>query len=285
MVKEENKFSVLLSVYAKEKTDFLVAALNSIYSEQTLKPNEIVLVKDGPLTKDLDDVVDKYDKNLKGILKIIVLKKNMGLGYALNEGLNACTNELVARMDTDDIATSNRFEKQIGFLMNNPNVDVLGANIEEFKDFPGDLKQYRKLPIRHEDIYNFAKFRSPLNHPTVVYKKSKVLDIGGYNTKILLWEDYLLWVNMLNNGSKFHNLNDVVLNFRIQESNEMIKKRRGMKYAINEIRFAKYAKSIGFFNCFDFVRYVSLKPPGRILPSVILSRIYNTFYRETKNKN
>ncbi|MDO6743447.1 glycosyltransferase [Tenacibaculum soleae] len=279
MIKEENRFSVLLSVYIKEKTEFLEAALNSIYTEQTLKPNEIVLVKDGPLTKDLDNLIDKFKLRYKGILKIIVLKKNMGLGYALNTGLKACSNELVARMDTDDIATPDRFEKQIKFLLNNPIIDVLGANIEEFESLPGDLKQYRSLPENHVKILKFAKFRSPINHPVVVFKKSKVLKIGGYKTDVLFWEDYLLWVEMLSQGFIFHNLKDNLLHFRLQMGNEMIKKRRGFKYGLNEMKFANHAKKIGFFNNIEYLKYILLKPLGRILPTLILSKIYKTFFR------
>ncbi|NVK09197.1 MAG: glycosyltransferase [Tenacibaculum sp.] len=279
-MKEENKFSVLLSVYIKEKPEFLKSALNSIYLEQTLKPDEIVLVKDGPLTKELDDVIDKFKQNLKGILKIIVLKKNMGLGYALNEGIKECSYELIARMDTDDIATPYRFEKQVSFFKSNPDVDVLGGMIEEFEEVPGDLGQFRMLPFEHDKILSFAKFRNPINHPTVTYKKSKILEVGGYTSDILFWEDYLLWVKLLNNGCVFHNLDSVLLSFRVQNGNHMIKKRRGIKYAVNEVKFARFARKIRFFNNYDFIKYISLKPPGRLLPSVIISKVYNTIFRK-----
>eukprot|EP01090_Pellita_catalonica_P018144 TRINITY_DN5737_c0_g1_i1.p1 TRINITY_DN5737_c0_g1~~TRINITY_DN5737_c0_g1_i1.p1 ORF type:complete len:209 (-),score=20.98 TRINITY_DN5737_c0_g1_i1:252-878(-) len=204
----------------------------------------------------------------------------MGLGYALNEGIKECSYELIARMDTDDIATPDRFEKQISFFKSNPDVDVLGGMIEEFEEVPGDLNQFRMLPFEHDKILSFAKFRNPINHPTVVYKKTRILEVGAYTSDILFWEDYLLWVKLLKNGCVFHNLEDVLLNFRVQTGNQMIKKRRGIKYAVNEVKFATFSRKIRFFNNYDFIKYISLKPPGRLLPSAIISIVYNTIFRK-----
>ena len=271
---------MLLSVYIKENPNFLKIALQSIYEEQTLKPCEIVLVKDGPLTIELEKVISDYQKKIPKILNIIALKENKGLGFALNKGLEVCSNELVARMDTDDIATPDRFDKQISFMLDNECVDVSGGMLEEFELLPGDLKQYRSLPENHEDIVKFAKFRNPINHPTVVYKKSKVLKLGGYKTDVLFWEDYLLWIEMLNKGYKFHNLAENILHFRVQEGNKMIEKRRGLKYALNELEFARYAKDIGFFSFKEYIKYILLKPIGRVLPTVIIANIYSVFFRE-----
>ena len=273
------EFSVLLSVYKKENPDFLKESLESIYENQILKPSEIVLVQDGPLTKELDEVVNHKVNMYPDIFKIVKLEKNMGLGYALNEGIKECSYELIARMDTDDIATTERFHKQITFMYENTNIDVLGGMLEEFEAFPGDLSQFRLLPESQADIFKFAKFRNPINHPTVVYKKSKVQKVGGYQTDVLFWEDYLLWVDMLNAGCEFHNLNQNVLHFRVQDGLHMIKKRRGFKYAINEIKFAKYCRKNGFFSFYDYLKYVLIKPPLRLIPSSILYFIYKKFSR------
>ncbi len=274
------KFSVLLSVYEKERPTFLRDSLESVYEKQTLKPNEIILVKDGPLTNELEKVIADVVNKYPNVFKTVKLNENKGLGFALNKGLEECSNELVARMDTDDIATPDRFNKQISFMLNNKDIDVLGGMLEEFESKPGDLKQYRLLPEKQDNIIKFAKFRNPINHPTVVYKKSKVLKLGGYKTDVLFWEDYLLWIEMLNKGYKFHNLAENVLHFRVQEGNKMIEKRRGVKYALNELEFARYAKKIGFFSFKEYIKYVLLKPIGRVLPTVIIANIYSLFFRE-----
>lgn len=274
------RFSVLMSVYFKDVPSFLDAALNSIL-HQSVMPAEIVLVKDGKLSSELEMVIDCFSDKYS-CLKIINLESNMGLGEALSVGLRHCSYEYVARMDSDDISVYNRFEVQVEFLNTNSDFALVGGNIEEFDKLPGDLKQFRNLPETHAEIMRIAKFRSPVNHPTIMFRKSQVLECGGYNNDILLWEDYALFVRMLNAGLKFYNLQTVVLHFRIGDGYKMIKRRSGMRYALNEIKFATYAKKIGFFSVTDYLKYILIKPPARILPARILFFIYKKFFRSKK---
>ncbi|CEN34791.1 glycosyltransferase [Capnocytophaga cynodegmi] len=269
-------FSVLISLYIKEKPESLAECLESL-KNQTLQASEVVIVFDGKITSELEDVVSQYSKELP--IKVIRLAENVGLGKALQKGVLACNYEIIARMDTDDIATPDRFEKQINFLKTNPQVSVLGSNISEFNLQPNDLKRKRVLPEKHSEIYEFAKFRCPINHPTVVFKKEDVLQSGNYSGKLLLWEDYTLWVTMLSKDYIFHNLQENLLHFRVKDGRETIKRRSGLKYALNELKFAKYMRKIGFLSSLEYLKFITLRPLGRLLPTGILLYIYNKFYR------
>lgn len=167
-------------------------------------------------------------------LKVLSLVTNRGLGKALNEGLKYCSHELVARMDTDDIAMPERFEKQLAVFKKYPDIDVVGAWINEFEDNVSNIKSVRKLPELPDDIRQFAKRRNPINHPVVMFRKSAVLAAGGYR-HFPLFEDYYLWIRMLMNGAKFYNIQESLLYFRF--SSEMFKRRGGWKYMINELHF------------------------------------------------
>lgn len=271
-------FSVLLSLYYKENPVFLTGCLDSL-KNQTLQASEIVIVFDGEITSELEAVVNQYTQVLP--IKIIRLPENVGLGKALNEGLKHCSNEWVFRMDTDDICDSQRFEKQINFLKHHPEVSVLGSNISEFNLQPNDLKRSRIMPENHSEIYKFAKFRCPVNHPTVVFKKNDVLQAGNYSGKLLLWEDYTLWVTMLSKGYIFHNLQEDLLHFRVKDGKETIKRRRGLKYALDELKFAKHIRKIGFFSLPEYLKFIILRPLSRLLPANVLLFIYNNIYRKT----
>ena len=180
------KYSVLMSLYIKEKPDYLRHALDSMIN-QTIKPDEIVLVEDGPLTDELYAVVEAY----KDQLHLIVNNTNLGLGPALNRGLEACKNELVARMDTDDIAVLDRCEKQIRFLEDNPAITIVGGQIEEFIDDPSNITGRRIVPETDKELKAYMKKRCPFNHMTVMFKKSDVIKAGNYQD--WFWnEDYFL---------------------------------------------------------------------------------------------
>lgn len=169
------KYSVLMSLYKKEHPEYLKLAIDSMLN-QTVKPDEIILVEDEPLTDELYAVVDEY----KDKLTIVINKKNLGLGLALNEGLKVCRNELIARMDTDDISKPDRCEKQLKRFEEKPELAIVGSHIDEFVGDPSHVISQRRVPLTSEAIYNFAKKRSAFNHPVVMYKKSAVLEEGGY---------------------------------------------------------------------------------------------------------
>lgn len=211
------KYSVLMSIYHKEKPDFFVESVESML-RQTIKPDEIVIVKDGPLTPELDQAIKKYENQYSGLFTIVPLEKNLGLGLALNEGLKKCRNELVARMDTDDISLENRCELQIKEFDKNPELCIVGTWTNEFFDEPSNIVTSRIVPEKHKDIMKFSRRRSPFNHPTVMYKKSNVLDCGGYQN-VLRKEDIDLFIRMLHNGCLSMNIQKPLLLFRSNEDN------------------------------------------------------------------
>lgn len=205
------KFSVLMSIYYKEKPEYFHRTMQSIWDEQSVKPDEIVLVQDGKLTDELYDLIGKRKYKLGEVLKIVPLEQNVGLGNALNMGLKECSYELVARMDTDDICMRDRFEKQIGFFENN-DVDIVGSYCVEVdeEDNRGSL---RKMPLTHNDIYDNL-FTCPLIHPTVMFKKSVIEKVGGYNKTLTRRQDYDLWFRCAKVGAKFANIDEALLLYR-----------------------------------------------------------------------
>lgn len=267
-------FTILLSLYYKESPLYLSESLNSIFHGNLLS-DEVILLKDGQLTERLDRIVEEYRLRYP-TLKVISLPQNVGLGKALNEGLKHCSYDLVARMDTDDIAKPDRFEKQLAVFKEHPEIDVVGAWIEEFEGDVSNIKSIRKLPETHEEIKKFAKKRNPINHPVVMFRKSAVLATGGYKHFPLL-EDYYLWIRMLMNGAKFYNIQESLLYFRT--SSDMFKRRGGWKYAMNEIRFQQMLEKEHFISYSQFVRNVCIRFVTRIIPNSWRTFIYKKMLR------
>ena len=221
------KYSVLMSLYKKEHPEYLRLALDSMI-KQTVKPDEIVLVKDGPLTPELDAVVEEY----KSHLHIVVNEKNLGLGLALNEGLKACRNELVARMDTDDISELDRCEKQLSYFSKHPETTILGGQIEEFITDPKDVVGRRIVPETDKDLKEYMKKRCPFNHMTVMFKKIDVIKVGNYQD--WFWnEDYYLWIRLALEDCTFANLPDTLVHTRVGA--DMYQRRGGDRYFKSEI--------------------------------------------------
>lgn len=268
-------FSVLISVYHKEKPVHISAALDSVLN-QTLLPNEIILIKDGPLTMALDSIIDDYVFRFPDLFKIVPLPDNLGLGLALNAGLSHCTNELIARMDTDDICYPTRFSKQFSYIRAHPEISVVGCSIEEFNMVPGDLKRFRKLPSEVNEIMRFSKYRNPLNHPTVFFRKEHILKVGSYSD-MPLFEDYFLWTRLLKSGYQITNLPEPLLHFRT--GNDMIGRRHGISYVRKEYRFLTAIKRFQFINTKEFLTAVFCKLPVRLLPKKVLEFVYKTFLR------
>lgn len=267
-------FSVLLSLYAKESSVFLKQSLDSVFT-QTLFPTEVVLVEDGPLTDELKSVVLDY-KHRYSNLKVVILEHNQGLGKALNEGLKYCSYDLVARMDTDDIAKPDRFQKQYDLFQKHPEIDVCSSWIDEFLDCTNNVISTRKLPELHNDILFYAKSRNPINHPVVMFRKSAVLAAGGYQ-HFPLFEDYYLWLRMLKKGAIFYNIQESLLYFRI--SPDMFKRRGGWKYAIDELRFIKVMLNMNMITYKQFVLNVITRFPVRIAPNQVRSWLYKKLLR------
>lgn len=267
-------FSVLLSIYKREKITYLRQSLDSIFI-QTLLPNEVVLVKDGPLSDEVNQVIAEYQQKY-ATLKVVSLQKNQGLGRALNEGLKYCSYDLIARMDTDDIARPNRFEKQVEVFSKYSEVDICSSWIEEFEGTKDNVLSIRKLPHHHHALIEYAKKRCPINHPVVMFRKSAVLKAGGYK-HFPLFEDYYLWIRMLMNGANFYNIQESLLYFRF--SPEMFKRRGGWKYAVDELRFQRMMRQERFISTFEFIRNVSIRFSIRIIPNSWRTFIYKKILR------
>ena len=209
------KYSVLQTVYKSDAPDAFKLSLESMLN-QTVKPDEVVLVKDGPIPETLQNVIDELDNKVPGMIVQVQLEKNMGLGLALNEGLKCCKNELVARMDSDDISLPERCGKQLAMFECNPELDIVGCPVKEFIGTPDNIVGERNVPLENEEIHKYAKRRDPFNHPTVMYKKSKVMLYGPYRD-YRKNQDTALWIDMLSKGCKAANCKEYLFLFRFDE--------------------------------------------------------------------
>lgn len=250
-----------MSVYANDSPVYLDQCLQSI-ANQSRGCDELVLVQDGPLSIELLSVIDFYTENLP--IVSVALGANEGLATALNKGLSVCKYGLVVRMDADDICLPDRFEKQIVFMQQNPDVDVLGAWVEEYDATMTKSLGIRYTPLESSDIARFAKKRSPISHPSVVFRKCSVLAVGGY-PDFRKAQDYALWSLMLSRGYKLRNLGEVLLKMRAGDG---LMARRGKDYLRHELNILKFQREIGFINSFEFLfnalarSFVRLSPAG-----------------------
>ncbi|PID26871.1 MAG: amylovoran biosynthesis protein AmsE [Candidatus Cloacimonadota bacterium] len=264
-------FSVLMSVYFKEKPEYLDRALESLI-HQSLQPNEIVLVKDGTLTPELDRVINSYQNKYQSLFKIISYEKNMGLGHALRLGVEECSNNIIARMDSDDICHKDRFKEQISFLEKNPDIDIVGSYITEFEGDEDNIIFSRITKSSDSKIKRMMRYRNPFNHMTVMYKKSSVIKAGNYED-VLYFEDYHLWIKMALKGMKMANLPLFLVNAR--SGLDMLSRRKGFTYIVREYRFLKRGYNLKFWNIFDFISLLITRVTTRFLPKFLLMKLYN----------
>jgi glycosyltransferase involved in cell wall biosynthesis len=269
------KFSVLISVWNKDNPDYLFKALESILN-QTTCPNEIILVHDGILKEKLINVIEYYNNKYPKLLKEIKLKCNQGLGNALKEGIKHCSYGYVARMDADDICQNYRFERQISFLEDNSEVTLVGSNVQEFSFVPGDLDQFRKLPLTNDELHKYSKFRNPINHPTVMFRKSHIIAVGSYED-VPSFEDYFLWLKLLSRGYKLRNMDDSLLFFRI--GNDIMDRRSGLRYLKKEYLFLLKVYKNGYITLLDFSFSLFARFCVRMLPKAGISFIYKFLLR------
>lgn len=266
------KFSVLMSIYSKDVPDFFNQAMSSITSQQSLPADEIILVQDGVLTQNLYNAISVWQSTLKSVLKTVVLRQNVGLGDALKIGLEHCSYEIIARMDADDISRPDRFERQIKYMQEHPDCDIVGSAITEFYDNPEVIVSSRIVPLTQYDIINGARLKNPFNHTSVMYKKSAIIAAGGYQ-KLHGFEDYYLWVRLIMHGANCANIPDSLVNMRTGYA--MLGRRGGVSYAINEIKLQCKFLSIGFISFFVFARNLAIRIPVRLLPNKMRSFVYN----------
>ena len=269
------QFSVLMSVYKNEKPNYLREALDSIVN-QTLMPDEIVVVKDGLLTEELDAVIDEYVEGYHEFFKVVSFEKNRGLGLALKDGVLACSYEYIARMDSDDISRPNRFKKQIEYLKENPRIALLGTWIKEFSNDKNNSDTITKLPCGYQEIVEFAKSRNPFRHMTVFFKKQAVLDSGNYRD-FLWFEDYDLWVRVILNDYEVDNLPEFLVDVRA--GNDMFARRGGWKYLKQDVKFQKFLLESKFITAFTFVKNVVVRSVVRLAPNGVRVFVYKRLLR------
>lgn len=276
MIKKNLQVSVIIAVYKNDDSLFFDEAIKSLLN-QTYLPNEIIVVIDGFVSTEINDVLSKYFKN--ELFSFIRLSENKGLANALNLGIESAKYDLIARMDADDICFPERLEKQIDYMFKE-NLDIVGGQIIEFGKNIQDVISERKVPLNHNDIIKFLKLRSPFSHPTVLFKKDVFTSLGGYSLKVFP-EDYDFFVRAYLKGFKFGNLNENILWFRLGANySEAIKRRWGIKYAKNEYKLYKHFLKIGFFEVSDFLKVVVLKIPIRLLPFFLYKYIYFNILRK-----
>ncbi|KHN91154.1 hypothetical protein BSK71_04500 [Pectobacterium actinidiae] len=262
------KFSVLMSIYKNETPDNFDESLASLF-EQKLKPDEVVIVIDGPVEVSIFDVINKWMNYLD--LVVIPLKENVGLGKALNVGLDVCKYELVARMDTDDISEPERFFKQINHMRNNPDVFLLGTSVEEYDERMKNSLGIKKVPISHNEALHFSKKRNPFNHMSVIFKKSAIINVGGYQDHKFM-EDYNLWLRVIAAGYHIENLPDVLLKVRFDQKS--INRRSGLSYILSEIKLFKLKYKLKAQPLTPLLITCFLRCIPRVLPGFLLSKIY-----------
>ena len=259
------KFSVLMSLYIKEKAEYFDECMQSML-HQTVLPTEIVIVLDGPISGALKSILKKYKNKYDSWIKLIPLKRNRGLGLALAEGLIQTSYELIARMDTDDIAREDRFEKQLAEFHKNPSLDICGSHIIEFQGNINNKLSERRVPLKQKDIAEYQKQRSAFNHMTVMYKKSTVLRAGNYQHAPLM-EDDLMWIHMLQVGAKCMNIDDFLVYART--GYEMIERRGGYEYLKKYISGRKKILDTGYINYWDYWKTVAIQVIVALVPKKV----------------
>ncbi len=268
------KYSVLMTVYIKDNPEYFNLALDSMVN-QTYKPDEIVIVKDGPVVDELQKVIDDHIADGAPIVQVQLLK-NVGLGLALNEGIKVIRNKLIARMDSDDFSLPERCELQINEFEKNPELDIIGCPVLEFVGTTDNIVGERKVPLTNEEIYKFAKKRDPFNHPTVMYRKSAVEKAGCYSN-YRKNQDTDLWIKMLSNKAICMNLSDSVFRFRFDEVTYKKRKSWINTKILIEIRYKAWKS--GFNSFFEFLAIAVAQLGIYILPVGFQKFLYQKVLR------
>ena len=269
-------YSVLMSVYYKENSEWFKISIDSMLN-QTVFPSEFVVVEDGPLTDELNKIIEEYEKKYKNLFKIVKLKTNQGLGPALKIGVENCTNEYIARMDSDDYAIPTRCEKELKKINEGKGLDIVGSSIAEFIDNIKNIQAYRNLPETNKEIYKYAQRRNPFGHPSVMLRKSKVLEAGNYK-KYYLCEDYDLWLRMIEKGAKCYNFKEILVYMRV--SSDFYKRRGGLKYLKSILKFKTEQFKKNRFKLTDYIISSLASIVTCLCPNPIREFIYKKILRK-----
>lgn len=272
--------SVLMSVYKKENPKYFRAALESVI-QQTLQPDEILVIKDGPLTTELEEVLSSTSQKLieqssKINLRTYQFEENVQLGRGLRKGVELCEHDLIARMDTDDIACPERLQKQYDYMMSHENVVALGGYIEEFCD-DNSFSNVKTMPCSKENVRGYARYRNPLNHMTVMFRKEAVLMVGNYRHYPFL-EDYDLWGRILAMGYEIENLPEVLVKVRV--GNELYGRRGGFDYCKRYLRLRKEQHKLGLTSWMEWMIACAITIAVTVIPSGARKKVYQNVLRK-----
>lgn len=263
------KYSVLMSVYKNDKPEWVEIAINSML-KQTIKPDEIVLIIDGEIPEDLREKVE-YLKKTNKVLKVFENEKNLGLGLTMQRGILLCSNELVARMDSDDYSLPDRIEKELKLMQEN-DLDMVGAQTAEFVDNVDNVVSIHNVPIGEKEILKYSKQRNPICHSSVLFKKSKVIESGNYQD-MKLCEDYFLWIRMLQHGCKIDNHPEVL--FKMRVSRDLYARRGGYKYYKSQKQLFKYMKKTHFIGAFTYLKILFVRFVVQVMmPNKLRQKFY-----------
>ncbi len=258
------QFSVLLPVWAGDGPDHLAEAFRSTVDEQTRRPDEVVIVRDGPVPAALAARLAELADTSPVPVKVVELDRNVGLGMALDAGLARCTHDVVARMDADDISLPHRFEVQLPIIEGG--ADIVGSGLLEFGEHGSDVVGTRTPPTRPEDICERARFADPFNHPTVVYRRSRVRAVGGY-TDFALMEDYLLWAKLIVAGATVANVAEPLVKYRVGAG--AYARRGGWRQLRAELALQRRFRRLGFTTRAQCLRNVTVRGGYRLVPERI----------------
>jgi glycosyltransferase involved in cell wall biosynthesis len=275
----ESNYSVLMPLWYKEKPEFLKASIASM-AKQTMPPAEFVLVRDHEIPQELLKVIEESSADIPVNYVDAYELFGQGLGAILARGVEHCSYELIARMDSDDIAFLDRCEKQLVVFGRNPRLAVVGGTIAEFSDTPEDIISYRIVPEKHDDIIKFAKFRSPFNHPSVMFRKSIILYIGNYNVKYKKYEDCELWFRFLKNGYIGYNIQEPIIYYRA--GSHLIKNRSEKEHYKYILKLKKEMKKAKFINWFEYQISVNINRFFHYAPYSIKRLIFILLLRKRR---
>ena len=272
---ENIKFSCLMSVYKNDKPEYVALAIDSILN-QTLKPNQYVIVVDGPISDELKALLLDYEKKDE-IIELHFREKNLGLVLTLNEGLGYCKYEYVARMDADDYSLPDRFEKQIEYLSKNPEIAVIGSNVTEYDEELNNISSHKCVPETDAEIKEYVKKRNPINHPTAIINKNKVIEVGGYED-YPFFEDYYLWAKLIANGYKFYNIQEDLYKFRGGEA--MYGRRGGKKYLTCIKKMEKGLLKLGLITKKEYYINITKRYIVALIPNKMRTILYKLLLRK-----
>lgn len=281
MINTHPLYSVLMPVYKKDNVNWIKEAVDSMLY-QSVTPSEFIIIQDGPVPKEIESLINNYINMYPNLFKLLVNDKNLGLGESLRKGVLACTYEYIARMDADDISNTFRCEKILEYMVQNPELSLVGSDCIEFIDKINNIQGYVRLPNTPEAVNKFAKQRVPIRHPSIIFKKSDVLKVGNYKP-ILRSQEYDLVVRMIMDGMKIANIPEILFYIRVGE--DFYSRRGGLDKALLLAKQRRDFYKYGFYKFYEYIFYASINIGVCLMPNYLRAFIYKTFLRKNTKRS